>query len=66
LCKSKFNWLEVTFTQLEFQILFKVKEVEYAGHGSWANVWGEALDKLVEVAVQRVAGVRFQPKEKRR
>jgi len=39
-----------------------IKEVEYAGHGSWVKVWGEALDKLVEAAVERVTGVKYQSK----
>lgn len=41
-----------------------IKEVEYSGRGSWAKVWGEALDKLVEAAVERVIGARHKSKAK--
>ena len=43
-----------------------IKEVEYSGHDSWVKVWGEALDKLVGIAMARVFGVQYQYKERSR
>lgn len=39
-----------------------IREVEYAGRGSWTKVWGEALDRLVEAAVEKAVGIKYQSK----